>query len=187
MRKRSAMCAIALVTGLAVALGAAPLWAEDSGVFKNSAGYSQAQDRLVAEGYLATGSFTPGVMDESTRKALSEYQEVHSLNSDGILDDDTYQMLTSHEMAYPWGGDEMVAAAEPQIVEPAPEPMVAEAPPVPEPTPDPVVVKEAPAPPVAAAEPARGMPATGSSLPLLALTGLALLGGGALLLRQRAA
>ena len=80
-----------------------------------------------------------------------------------------------------------MAEAEPVIYESEEVVQVAEAAPAPEPTPAPVVNEapaQAPAPAPAETEPK--MPATGSSLPLLALTGLALVGGGALLLRQRA-
>src|SRR5437773_4793048 len=144
------------------ALGAT-LRAEDSGVFRNSGDISRAQAILESEGYLASGSYTPGQMDQSTRQAVSEYQSHHSLNDAGILDDDTYEMLLSHEVSYPW--DEGAAApSEPAelapaqpvvpVTESAPpaEVRVAEAPPVPEPTPATAEVKEAPA--SAAAAPA---------------------------------
>ena len=183
MRKTGIAAGMAIAVGLFLVAGSPVLRAEDSGVFKNSASILQAQEILVEDGYLSHGAYTSGVMDEATRRALSEYQSVHALNSGGTLDDETFQSLTSHETAYPGGGDVEVAEAEPVLSEPAPQVQVAEAAPAPEPTPAPVEVKEAPAP----AEPSRSMPATGSSLPLLALSGLAMMGGGALLLRQRAA
>jgi LPXTG-motif cell wall-anchored protein len=175
------------VVALCLIAGPSALLAEDSGVFKNSTSILQAQEILVEDGYLSPGAYSSGIMDQATRLALSDYQSVHALNSTGSLDDETFQSLTSHGTAYPWDSQTKAAEAEPVLSEPAPAPQVAVAAPAPEPTPAPVEVKEAPAPEAPAAEPARRMPATGSSLPLLALSGLALIGGGALLLRQRAA
>jgi hypothetical protein len=186
---------IAITMGMAVAgiflvAGSSALRAEDSGVFKNSMSILQAQEILVGDGYLSQGAYTSGVMDQTTRLALSEYQSAHALNSSAGLDDDTFQSLTSHDTAYPWDSQTEVAENEPLLSEPAPAPRLAQAAPAPEPTPAPLEVKEAPAratPAAGPAEPARRMPATASSLPLLALSGLALIGTGALLLRQRAA
>ena len=187
MRKIRFGSAVALAVPLLLVLGTAPLLAEDSNVFKNGAHIGTAQGILVSEGYLASDSFTPGILDEATQAALAQYQTVHSLNSRGTLDDDTFQMLTSHEAAYPWDAEETIAEARPEAVERVEEPVVAEAPPIPASTPTPAVVKEAPARPAAGESvPSDKMPATGSALPLLALSGLALIGGGALLLRQRA-
>ena len=198
MRKARIIRMIAMTAGLLLVFGMAPLWAEDSHVFNNSADTLQAQEVLVREGYLSQGAFTPGILDGHTQRALSQYQSAHSLNDRGLLDDETYQSLTSHHLEYPWGG-EGEALSEPSTVETAstPKPEVAEAPRVPNPTPAPAEVKEAPAqesatPETAAQEPSeekpsRSMPATGSSLPLLALSGLVLTGIGVLLLRQNAA
>ena len=187
MRRTGIATGMAIAVGLFLIAGATALRAEDSGVFKNGTSILQAQEILVENGYLSPGSYTSGVTDEATRNALSAYQSAHALNNTGTLDDETYQSLTSHEMDYPWGGEVAVAEAEPVIIESEEVVQVAEAAPAPEPTPAPAEVKETPAPEAAepAAEPS--MPATGSSLPLLALSGLALMGGGALLLRQRAA
>jgi len=189
MRKTEIVTGMAIAVGLFLIAGATALRAEDSGVFKNGASILQAQEILVEDGYLSPGSYTSGVTDKATRNALSAYQSAHALNNTGTLDDETYQSLTSHEMDYPWGGEVTVAEAEPVIYESEEVVQVAEAAPAPEPTPAPAEVKETPAPEAAApapAEPEPSMPATGSSLPLLALSGLALIGGGALLLRQRA-
>ena len=188
--RRTGIVAGMAVVGLFLVAGASVLRAEDSNVFKNGANILQAQEILVEDGYLSPGDYTSGVLDSATRKALTEYQSEHALNGNGTLDDETFQSLTSHETAYPWDSQAEVAETEPVLTQPAPAPVVAEAPPAPEPTPAPVEVKEAPAtqaPPAAPAEPERSMPATGSPLPLLALSGLALIGGGALLLGQRAA
>jgi LPXTG-motif cell wall-anchored protein len=188
--KRFTIAAGVTVVALVFIVGPSALRAEDSGVFKNSTSILQAQETLVEDGYLSQGAYTSGVMDQATRHALAEYQSVHALNSSGNLDDDTFQSLTSHATAYPWDSQTEVAETEPVLSEPAPAPRVAEAAPAPAPTPAPVEVKEAPTPAARAAapaEPAKRMPATGSSLPLLALSGLGLIGGGALLLRQRAA
>ena len=187
MRRTGIATGMAIAVGLFLIAGATALRAEDSGVFKNGASILQAQEMLVEDGYLSPGSYISGVTDEATRKALSQYQSAHALNSNGTLDDETFQSLTSHEIDYPWGKGAEVAEAEPVIVESAEVVQVAEAAPAPEPTPAPVVNEapaQAPAPAPAETEPK--MPATGSSLPLLALSGLALMGGGALLLRQRA-
>ena len=190
MRRTGIATGMAVLVGLCLVAGASALRAEDSSVFKNGANILQAQEILVGNGYLSQGAYTSGVMDDATRKALAEYQSVHALNNSGTLDDETFQSLTSHGTSYPWDSQAEVAEAEPVLTEPAPAAVVAQAPPAPEPTPAPVEVKEAPAPEASAAAPAkraRSMPATGSSLPLLALSGLALIGSGALLLRQRAA
>src|SRR5262245_35781252 len=188
--RRTGIAAGIAVIGLFLVAGASVLQAENSGVFMNGASILQAQQILVEDGYLSPGSYATGVMDQATRKALSQYQSEHALNSSGTLDDDTFQSLTSHATSQPWDSEVQAAEAEPVINEPAPAVQVAVATPAPAPTPAPAEVKEAPAPeaaPAAPAEPARSMPATGSSLPLLALSGLALIGGGALLLRQCAA
>jgi len=190
MRRTGFAAGMAVAVGLFLVAGSSALRAEDSNVFKNGANILQAQEILVEDGYLSQGDYTSGVMDDATRRAIAQYQSVHALNSSGILDDDTFQSLTSHGTSYPWDDQAVVAETEPVVSEPAPVAQVAEAPPTPEPTPAPVEVKQAPAqeaPAPAPAEPAaRRMPATGSSLPLLALAGLGLMGGGALLLRQRA-
>jgi hypothetical protein len=187
--------AIVLVAGLAIAR------AEDSGVFKNPGDISRAQTILQAEGYLAAGRYTQGQLDRPTRQAISEYQGRHSLNQAGTLDDDTYQSLLSHEASYPWDNGEnaqaKTAPSEPvaPVTESASptEVRVEEAAPVPAPTPSATEVKEAPAPvPAPEAPPAetaatRKMPATASALPLLALSGLSLLGLGILVLVRRGA
>ena len=185
MRKLQLDRAMAITVLVLLVVGAAPLLAEDSGVFKNGTHIEEAQGILVGEGHLDSYAFTPSILDEATQAALAEYQSAHALNSRGTLDDETFQMLTSHETAYPWGGQEKVSEAQTEMAEPAPEPAVVEAPPVPAPTPSPVVEKQALARP-AADQPSGELPATGSDLPLLALSGLALIGGGTLLLRQRA-
>jgi LPXTG-motif cell wall-anchored protein len=190
MRRTGFGTGMALAIGLLLVAGSSTVRGEDSGAFKNGANILQAQEILVEDGYLSQGAYSSGVLDDATRKALGQYQSVHALNSDGILDDETFQSLTSHGATYPWDSETVVGQAEPVVSEPAPTVEVAQAPPAPEPTPAPVEVKEAPAqeaPAAAPEEPAkRRMPATGSSLPLLALVGLGLMGGGALLLRQRA-
>ncbi len=195
LRIGSAGAVIALVLTAGVAMAGM----RETRSFTSPDYISRAQEILVDEGLLSAGSYTPGQLDEPTRQALTTYQERHALNDSGNLDDDTYAMLLSHEISYPWGGEETsqpAAAAEPvtpvAAPEPSPAPQVAEAPPVPEPAPSTAEVKEAPAPaPAPAPEPsreaARKMPATASSLPLLVLTGLSLLGVGILLLRSRAA
>jgi len=186
-----------LITAVAVivvslTLGSAMLRAEDSGVFRNSSDISRAQSILVDEGYLRKDGYTPGQLDQATRQAISEFQDHHTLNNVGILDDDTYQSLLSHEFSYPWSEEKAarveLAPAEPVAVAPPAPVQVAEAAPVPVPVPAPEV-QEAPAPaPVAAPEePVRTMPATASHLPLLALTGLGLLGLGVLVIIRRSA
>jgi len=177
-------------------LGVSPLLAEDSSVFKNPGDIGRAQRILEETGYLASLAYPPGVLDPATQKALADYQSKHSLNATGTLDDDTYQMLLSHDAAYPWDTDQPVSVAaeehtapvEPLKTEaPSSGPWLAQAPPVPEPTPSTEQIKEAPG---ATPEPAvqkRRMPATGSSLPALALVGLVLLGAGVAVLRFRKA
>jgi hypothetical protein len=186
----------AAVIVVSLTLGSATLRAENSGVFRNSTDISRAQSILVDEGYLRKDGYTPGQLDQTTREAISEFQTHHTLNNVGILDDDTYQLLLSHEFSYPWSEETArveLAPAEPvapvAAVAPPAQVQVAEAAPVPEPTPAPEVQEAPPAPePVAAPEePARTMPATASHLPLLALSGLGLLGLGVLVLIRRSA
>ena len=194
MKKRWAI-ASALAWALFLILGAGRLKAEDSGVFKNPADIAKAQEILVENGYLAPESFTSGMLDASTRTAISSYQSEHALNERGDLDDETFQSLTSHEISYPWGEQEAESRVEP-AEQPVPTIKVAQAPQVPEPTPAPTRVRQAP--PVSPAparhanqavdaRPARKMPATGSPLPMMLLAGLLLLGAGALVLRRRVA
>jgi peptidoglycan hydrolase-like protein with peptidoglycan-binding domain len=185
-----------VVASVALA-GMASGWAEDSSVFKNPNHISRAQSILESEGFLAPGNYTPGQMDRATRQAVSEYQSRHSLNESGILDDDTYQMLLTHEFAYPWDEQEAApvrkeaARAEPvaPVTEPVPptEVQVAQAAPVPEPEPATAQVKEEPPAPAPAEKPARQMPATASPLPLLALSGLGLMTAGLFLLLRKGA
>jgi hypothetical protein len=198
MRRILRITAIAIAVSLAMGMTAAR--AEDSGVFKNPGNISHAQSILESEGYLTTGSYTPGRIDQATRQAISDYQNHHALNHSGNLDDDTYEMLLSHEISYPWDNGEnaqaKMAPAEPvaPVTAPAPpaEVQVAEAAPVPEPAPPVVEVKEAPAP--APAQPdspmkntPRKMPSTASHLPLLALSGLGLMGLGILVIFRKTA
>src|SRR5262245_20291551 len=169
-------------------LGTTALMAGDSSFFTNEASVVRAQQILVGDGYLDQGSFDPGSLDRATRDALSKYQSDHALNDQGFLDDETFQSLTSHETTYPWGG---APRAVPVAAEPAEEVEVAETEQMPEPAPAPeekevVVAQAEPEEAPAAEEAAPEMPATGSNLPLLALSGIALLGGGALLLRRSA-
>ncbi len=167
--------------------------AEDSGVFKNPGDISQAQRILVELGYLETNGYTTGTDDAATQRALTEYQSRHALNARGTLDDDTYQMLLSHEADYPWASEPSSSLAAAQPVEP-PRPAqeepaqgthLAEAPPAPEPIPSTATVKETPSPEAPAGEREREMPATASSLPFLGLMGLALLAAGFIILRVR--
>jgi Putative peptidoglycan binding domain len=186
--------AVGMAAVMLVGLAASPLLAEDSNVFKNRSAILDAQEALEADGLLAHGDFTPGELDTATQRALSEYQSQHALNSRGVLDDDTYQMLTSHYSQYPWGG-EIVAetheeesahaednAEDEELSAPAPQP---------EATNEPTELKEtqetAPSEPAEhhEEEPAHSMPATGSPLPLLALSGIALIGAGLVLSRLR--
>ena len=179
---------VSLGAVLMLAAGTVALAAGDRQSFATEANLSWAQGVLVGDGYLEQGSFEPGVLDHETRQALTKYQSDHALNDSGLLDEETYHSLTSHETAYPWGGAPHAAPtalAEPAESEPAEPVEVAEAPAVPEPAPAPE--KEMVAEPQEApAEKAPAMPATGSNLPLLAISGLALLGTGALLLRRSA-
>ena len=181
---------VSLSAVLMLAAGTVALAAGDRQSFATEANISWAQGVLVGDGYLDQGSFEPGALDHETRQALTKYQSDHALNDNGLLDEETYHSLTSHETAYPWGGEPHAAPtalAEPAESEPADTVEVAEAPAVPEPAPAPaekeaVVAESQEAP----AEKTPAMPATGSNLPLLAISGLALLGTGALLLRRSA-
>jgi hypothetical protein len=192
MNRNLRTVALGAVMAVVLALGTAPILAEDSGVFKNPEDISRAQRILVGEGYLAPGSYTPGQLDQATRQALSEYQGRHSLNDSGTLDDETYQTLLGHEVSFPWGDEATpqaaAAPAEPlaSVAAPTPvaEPQVAEEAPNPEPAPSPAAVEAAPEP---TKEPVREMPATASHLPFLVLAGLLLLGCGILVLRRRTA
>ncbi len=178
---------ISLAMVLMVAAGASALTAGDNPFFGSEANVSWAQGVLVGDGYLEQGSFEPGVLDHETRNALRQYQSEHALNDHGALDEETFHSLTSHETSYPWGGAPHAvgaAVAEPEESQPTGTVEVAEAPEVPEPSPAPVVAQPQDEAPAEEAAPA--MPATGSHLPLLALSGLALLGTGALLLRRSA-
>jgi LPXTG-motif cell wall-anchored protein len=171
---------------LVLVVGATALMAGDSPYFTSEANVTRAQQILVDDGYLDQGSFDTGSLDAATRDALKQYQSEHAMNDRGFLDEETFQSLTSHENSYPWGG--APRAVPMAAAEPAEEVEVAEAPAVPEPAPAPEEQKEAV---VAQAEPkeaapAPAMPATGSNLPLLALSGLALLGTGVLLLKRSA-
>ena len=183
--------AVGLTAVVLVGLAVSPLLAEDSNVFKNRSAILDAQEALEADGFLVHGDFTPGELDTATQRALSQYQSQHALNSRGVLDDDTYEMLTSHDSGYPWGGEvvaethEESARAEGNAEElsaPAPEP---------EATNEPTELNETQeaAPPAPAEhpekEPVHSMPATGSPLPLLALSGIALIGAGLVLSRLR--
>lgn len=197
MKKILRILSAGAVMALALSAGVALAGIRETRSFASPDYVSRAQEILVGEGLLPAGSYTPGQLDEPTHQALTRYQERHALNNSGDLDDDTYAMLLSHEISYPWGGGERpqpTAAAEPvtpvAAPAPSPAPQVAEAPSVPEPAPSTVEVEEAAAPtpaPTPVEEPTRKMPATSSSLPLLVLTGLTLLGAGILLLRSRAA
>ena len=185
--------AMGAVMAVVLALGIATIRAEDSGVFKNPGDISRAQRILESEGYLVPGSHAPGRLDGATREALSEFQGRHSLNDSGTLDDDTYQMLLSHEVSYPLGNEEVPEAAEisaePLAPAPVEEPRASEPAPIPESAPSSTTVEEAPAPtaPEPSPEPDREMPTTASHLPILVLGGLLLLGCGALVLRRRTA
>jgi LPXTG-motif cell wall-anchored protein len=180
---------VSLVGLLVFVLGATALMAGDSPFFRDEASVTRAQQILVGDGYLEQGSFDLGSLDDTTRKALTKYQYDHALNDSGFLDDETFQSLTSHETGYPWGEEPHAVPA--AVAAPAETVEVAEAPAVPEPAPAPeevkeVVVAEAAPEEAAPAEEAPAMPATGSNLPLLALSGIALLGSGALLLKRSA-
>jgi LPXTG-motif cell wall-anchored protein len=186
---------VGMAAVMLVGLAASPLWAEDSNVFKNRSAILDAQEALEADGFLAHGDFTPGELDAATQKALSKYQSEHALNSRGVLDDDTYEMLTSHFSQYPWDGEvvgesheeELSSdagdnhAGDEELSEPAPEH---------EATTEQAELKNTHA---ASSKPAEhlgeehghAMPATGSPLPLLALSGMALIGAGLVLLRMR--
>ncbi|HEU5181255.1 MAG TPA: peptidoglycan-binding domain-containing protein [Candidatus Polarisedimenticolia bacterium] len=173
---------------LMVAVGGSALAAGDSPFFTSEANVSWAQGVLVGDGYLDQGSFERGSLDHATRNALKQYQSDHALNVHGALDEETFQSLTSHETSYPWGGAPEaapIAVAVPAENEPTHAVEVAEAPEVPEPAPAPSPMVEPPQEKEAPAEEAApAMPATGSNLLLLALSGLALLGTGTLLLRR---
>ena len=196
----------AVVLAVAFVASIVALHAEDSGVFKNSERVRQAQAILQSNGYLEHDSFHSGEMDQCTRRALSEYQREHSLNSNGILDDETYQSLATHGTDYPWDSAHATAIYDHEDEEPTPDyDMDDEAPGESRP-----VVNEASYADHdhdgelqgdadrdhdhdydadkdhADHEEHAKMPATGSDLPLLLLTGIGLIGGGALLLRQRA-
>ena len=180
---------VSLGVVLMLAAGTIALAAVDRQPFATEANISWAQGVLVGDGYLEQGSFEPGVLDHETRQALSKYQSDHALNDSGLLDEETYHSLTSHETAYPWGPAPQAAPtalAEPEVSEPAEVVEVAEAPAVPEPAPAPVAAEADSQEAAPAEDAAPAMPATGSNLPLLAISGLALLGTGALLLKRSA-
>ncbi|HEV8376235.1 MAG TPA: peptidoglycan-binding domain-containing protein [Candidatus Polarisedimenticolia bacterium] len=194
---RGVQCFRAVATAAAMLLGlaASPLLAEDSNIFKNSSATLEAQESLEADGYLAHGDFAPGRLDQATRKALSEYQTAHALNSRGVLDDETFQMLTSHYSEYPWDDGDVDAEPPAKDEGDTPSADFDEAPQEPDPdlhaelreTHEDEADADAPAEEPLREEPVRSMPATGSSLPLLALSGVALIGAGLVLLRQRSA
>jgi hypothetical protein len=181
---RAAVILAVLVLATAVA------YATTSKTYETPGDISRAQTILEMEGYLAPGSYTNGKLDTATQLALQRYQNAHTLNNTGALDDKTFQTLLSHEMSYPWSQQTPLTVAAEEPVAPAPEPRrveepvkpkVAEAPAVPEEKPTTVAVRQAPEPP--APEPA--MPATASPLGALVFAGLALIGSGAALLRIR--
>jgi LPXTG-motif cell wall-anchored protein len=173
-----------------VGLAASPLWAEDSNVFKNRSAILDAQEALEADGFLAHGDFTPGELDAATQKALSKYQSEHALNSRGVLDDDTYEMLTSHYSQYPWDGEVVGESHEEELSSDAGDEELSEPAPEHEATTEQAELKNTHA---VSSKPAEhhgeehghAMPATGSPLPLLALSGMALIGAGVVLLRMR--
>lgn len=185
----------ALILGTAVlavlAVAVPSLRAEQTPFFENPADISRAQGILVKEGYLEAASYSSGLLDSETRAALAAFQGRHSLNSTGNLDDHTFQELLSHDVAYPWGGEEPVTVAKAEPVEPvttattpesAPEPTPAVAP-----APSRVEVKEAPVPeptPAPAYE-QRTMPGTSSPLPAIVFAGLILITAGVVALRFR--
>lgn len=185
----------ALILGTAIlavlAVAAPSLRAEQTPFFENPTDISRAQGILVKEGYLEAASYSSGRLDGETREALAAFQVRHSLNSTGNLDDNTFQELLSHEVAYPWGGEEPMTVAKAEPVEPvsaasAPE-YVPEPTPAVAPSPSTVEVKEAPVPeptPAPAYE-QRTMPGTSSPLPAIVLAGLMLITAGAVVLRFR--
>lgn len=188
--------AVSMTAAMLVGLAISPLLAEDSNVFKNRSAILDAQEALEADGLLLHRDFTPGELDSATQRALSQYQSQHALNSRGVLDDDTYQMLTSHGSGYPWGGEVIAETHEEESAraeDHAEDEDLSAAAPEPEATNEPTELNETheTAPPEPAEhheeEPVHSMPATGSSLPLLALSGIALVGAGLVLLRLRSA
>lgn len=205
MTMKSWIARSAVVLAVAFVASIVALHAEDSGVFKNTERVRQAQAILAANGYLEHDSYHSGEMDQCTRRALSEYQREHSLNNNGILDDETFQSLATHGTEYPWDSAHATAVYEHEEEEPAPDSDLDESP-----TRSRAVVNEASYADDdhdrdldadadrdhaddydadkdhADHEEHAKMPATGSDLPLLLLTGIGLIGGGALLLRQRA-
>lgn len=179
--------AVGMAAVMLVGLAASPLLAEDSGVFKNRSAILDAQEALEANGFLDHGDFTPGQLDTATQKALAKYQSQHALNSRGVLDDDTYQMLTSHYSQYPWGGEVVAEAHDEELASDAEDNNAGDEE-LSEPAPEHESTTEQTDTYAAHPEPAehhRSLPATGSPLPVLALSGMALIGAGLVLSRMR--
>jgi LPXTG-motif cell wall-anchored protein len=185
--KRVAAVSLAILMLAVMFVLTVPVTAENTGVFENEVDVAHAQSILVEIGFLETGSYESGALDHATHKALTEYQLEHSLNDHGELDDDTFQMLLSHEMAYPWGMKAPVAIV--QATPPAPAPPETSRAVAPKPAPPVAPPAPVPAPAVEEMdkEVVREMPRTASSLPLLALFGILLMASGLLVLRTRRA
>ena len=133
-----------------------------------------AQEVLVADELLRSGSFEPGNRDRATIEALRTFQRHHYLRPTGLIDPETMGVLASHGVtriaAVPEDALETIAeaveeeesialtasATESEIEEPAME-----------------------------ETPVRSMPTTGSPLVLMLVLGGALLAGGSLLLTRR--
>jgi hypothetical protein len=138
---------------------------------------TDAQDILVKLHYLRPDSYTTGVRDFATTRAIVAFQDDHAVDGTGKLDFDTMALLMSHG---PGGHAMAKAPAKTETIAratvPAEEPKapVVEAPPAPVVTPAPAPQPPPPAPAVME----RTMPETDAPIAFIAGSGVLLLVAG---------
>jgi LPXTG-motif cell wall-anchored protein len=133
---------------------------------------ARAQARLKHDGYLQKGGYTAGALDPATVGALERFQADHFVPATGVLDPDSYALLSTHARiggGLPSGRtpSESVAGVHPRPVPQEEERVTLAA--------------------QSTVQPASGrtMPQTGGSpLPFIAAGALLLAAGAALLLRR---
>src|SRR5437867_6570112 len=69
---------------------------QDTPRYRSTGSVTEAQRDLVNLGYLKTGAYTNGRIDDRTAGAIRAFQWDHQLPVSGGLDPDTVAMLTSH-------------------------------------------------------------------------------------------
>ncbi|OLD63370.1 MAG: hypothetical protein AUI47_09370 [Acidobacteria bacterium 13_1_40CM_2_68_5] len=69
---------------------------QDNPPFVSAGSIEDAQRALVSLGHLQAGGYRQGVTDGRTTAAIRDFQSSHRLLVNGVLDQDTMAMLTSH-------------------------------------------------------------------------------------------